>query len=123
MALLKSAASQLFQTGRPHSGRFFHSLIWDFKMLQVRVFRNLSRDAWSVQARVSGAWRTVAHTAAVTVSGATFYHSEAARLRCAAKHVREVHAWIAGGLSAVSEFRLVEKWQNPEIQSAFAAAS
>jgi len=91
--------------------------------LQVRVFRNLSRDAWSVQARTQGAWRTVAHASAVMVDNASFYHSEAARVRCAAKHVREVHAWISGDLSAVAEFRLVEKWQTPEIESAFAAAS
>jgi hypothetical protein len=92
-------------------------------MLQVRVFRNLSRDAWSVQARTQGAWRTVAHASAVTVQGATFYHSEAARVRCAAKHVREVHAWISGDLSAVAGCTLVAKWCTPELEAAFAAAS
>lgn len=88
----------------------------------VRVFRNLTRDAWSIQTRTAGAWRTVAHASAVAVDDATFYASEASRIRCAATGQREVHAWIQGTLSAVTDCAPVAKWKTAEISAELAAA-
>ena len=93
-------------------------------MAQVRVFKNLNRPGfWSVQMRTEGAWRTVAHARGVVVSGATFYASEAARLRCAAAHKREVHAWTQGELVACVDARPVDKWSTPDIVAALSRAS
>jgi len=88
--------------------------------MQVRVFRNLNRAAWSIQTRTQGAWRTIAHAAAVMVNDAAFNASEACRVRCAAKQVREVHAWIQGELAAVVDCTLVAKWSNDSIVAAIA---
>lgn len=89
--------------------------------MESRVFKNLTRGAWSVQTRVSGQWRTVAHAQGAAVSDAVFYVSEASRLRCAAAGKREVHAWVNGNLSAVVGFKLVDKYATADLVDAFAA--
>lgn len=91
--------------------------------MQVRVFRNLTRAAWSIQARTQGAWRTIGHASAASIDDAAFYVSEASRLRCAAKGQREVHAWIQGELANVVACKLVAKWANDEIAAAVSAAT
>lgn len=88
--------------------------------MKVRVFRNLTRGVWSIQTRTAGAWRTIAHAPQASLSGASFYVSEASRVRCAAAGKREVHAWVEGDLVAVHGAKLVAKWTTPEIESAMA---
>ena len=56
------------------------------------------------------------------VNYATFFVSEASRLRCAARGAKEVHAWINGTLSAIVDAEPVEKWSTPEIAQALANA-
>jgi hypothetical protein len=91
--------------------------------MESRVFKNLTRGAWSVQIRVDGKFRTVAHAQGAAVSAAVFYASEASRLRCLAANKKEVHAWTTGNLTAVVGFKLVDKYATPELVDAFAAVS
>lgn len=90
--------------------------------MRVRIFRNLTRNAWSIQTKAQGAWRTVGHAGEVAVINAKFHHSEATRARIVATGSREVHAWVEGDLSAVGPVGLVEKWTDAAIVAAFAAA-
>ncbi|XAI96026.1 hypothetical protein [Microcystis phage Mwe-JY26] len=68
--------------------------------MQVRVFRNLTRRCYSIQARVNGAWRTVAHAQSVLLTGARFHVSETGRQRVIRTGKKTVHAWVEGKLSA-----------------------
>lgn len=68
--------------------------------LPVRVFKNLTRRCYSIQARVSGRWLTVAHASDVLISPATFKVSEAGRQRVLATGRKVVHAWVVGDLVA-----------------------
>jgi hypothetical protein len=70
--------------------------------MDVRVFRNLTRGCYSIQARVGSTWRTVAHADSVTLDSARFHVSEAGRQRVIATGKKTVHAWIAGKLGAWS---------------------
>ena len=62
----------------------------------VRVYRNLHRDCLSVQARVNGAWRVVAHRDSVNLSNVTFKVSEAGRQRALREGRKNVHAFVVG---------------------------
>jgi hypothetical protein len=67
--------------------------------MQVRVFRNLTRKCYSIQARIAGkGWRTVAHADAVELSSAIFHVSAAGRARVLATGRKVVHAWVQGEL-------------------------
>ena len=91
--------------------------------MQVRVFKNLTRAAWSIQTKTQGAWRTIGHASAAMIDNATFYVSEASRLRCAAKGQREVHAWIQGELTSVADCKMVDKWLSDEIAASIASSA
>lgn len=66
--------------------------------LEVRVFRNLTKGCYSIQAKVGKGWRTVAHADAVLIEPATFKVSEAGRQRTIATGRKQVHAWVCGRL-------------------------
>lgn len=65
---------------------------------QVHVYWNIHRKVWSV--RCARTRRVVAHCADVTLSGVTFYVSEAGRQRVLREGVKNVHAWAVGTLCA-----------------------
>jgi len=58
----------------------------------VDVYRNLTRRAWSVRR----AGRVFAHVQALCLAGVTLRASEASRLRCVSRGIRDVHAWAQG---------------------------
>jgi hypothetical protein len=64
----------------------------------VRVFRNLTRKCYSIQAKVGASWRTVAHADAVLVEPAELKVSEAGRQRGLRLGRKQVHAWVHGRL-------------------------
>ena len=67
--------------------------------LRVRVFRNLTRHCFSIQATVPKVgWRTIAHASHVQLTNATFFVSEAARQRVLRTKKRTVHAAIQADL-------------------------
>lgn len=68
--------------------------------LAVRVFRNLTRSCFSIQARTPLGWRTVAHASEVLATGAGFKVHEAGRQRVLATGRKQVHAWVCGELVA-----------------------
>jgi hypothetical protein len=64
---------------------------------EVRVYRNLTRDCWSVQARITGkGWRVVRHAVEVVLEGATFQVNEKGRQWVLAHHRKTVHAYVYG---------------------------
>lgn len=69
----------------------------------VRVYRNLNARAFSVQARVDGRWRVVAHVRDIEVHDARWYVSHSTRCRSLAAGQRSVHAWAEGVLVALCE--------------------
>jgi hypothetical protein len=63
----------------------------------VRVYKNLHRDCWSVQARIPGkGWRVVRHSEVVVLEGATFQVNEAGRQRVLVERKKNVHAFVYG---------------------------
>lgn len=66
--------------------------------MKVRVFRNLTRDCYSVQAKGPAGWRTVAHASEVTLWGAAFEVSQAGRKRVLESGKKQVHAFVRGEL-------------------------
>lgn len=69
--------------------------------MQVRVFRNLTRKCYSIQARIPRkGWRTVAHAEAVEVIMANFHVSQAGRDSVLRTGKKVIHAWVQGYLSA-----------------------
>jgi len=67
--------------------------------LCVRVFRNLTRHCFSIQATVPKlGWRTIAHASHAQLKNATFFVSEAARQRVLRTKKRSVHASIQADL-------------------------
>lgn len=64
---------------------------------EVRVYRNLTRDCWSVQTRITGkGWRVVRHAVEVVLEGATFRVNERGRQWVLAHHRKTVHAYVYG---------------------------
>lgn len=64
----------------------------------VRVYRNLHKDRWSIQARREGRWVVVAHAAAVSLTDCTAVVSEAGRQRVLDRGSKVVHAFVQGRL-------------------------
>jgi hypothetical protein len=69
-------------------------------MSAVRVFRNLTRNCWSVMEKTPKGWRTVAHASHVLLDAPSFHVSEAGRQRVLKTGRKVVHAWIQGALVA-----------------------
>jgi hypothetical protein len=68
-------------------------------VLRVRVFSNLTRRCYSIQATVPEVgWRTIAHASHVQLTNATFFVSETARQRVLRTKKRTVHAAIQADL-------------------------
>lgn len=70
---------------------------------RVRVHRNLHRKCWSVQEKVDGAWRVVAHAARVELVDVAFNVRRVGRRRAVAEQRRNVHAFAAGIVSRAPE--------------------
>lgn len=68
--------------------------------MQVRVYRNLHKNCYSIMARVANGWRVVAHAESVGLHGVTFKVSQAGRNRVLASGKKEVHAFACGELKA-----------------------
>jgi hypothetical protein len=70
----------------------------------VRVYRNLHRACWSVQARCLSRtsnryeWRVVFHAANVVLDGARFEVNEAGRQKVLRERKKNVHAFVVGSL-------------------------
>jgi hypothetical protein len=64
----------------------------------VRVYRNLRHACWSVQARVDGRWKVVAHPSWLVLSGVSLVVSQAGRARVRREARKNVHAFLIGQL-------------------------
>lgn len=88
----------------------------------VEVYRNLHTGRWSVRDAASG--RVVAHADAVTLADARFTVREGGRQRVLRERRKNVHAWIAGRLSAVGpEEKAVRVGYNPYRAATFTDAA
>lgn len=66
--------------------------------MQVKVFRNLTKGCYSIQARGPKGFRTVAHADTVELADVTFKVSEAGRQRVLSTGKKQVHAFVCGTL-------------------------
>jgi hypothetical protein len=64
----------------------------------VRVYWNLHRKMYSIQARYGYDWYVVAHAEELMLKNVTFKVSEAGRQRVLRTGVKNVHAYVVGGL-------------------------
>lgn len=66
--------------------------------MQVKVFRNLTKGCYSIQARGPKGFRTVAHADSVMLDDVIFKVSEAGRQRVLETGKKQVHAFVCGEL-------------------------
>jgi hypothetical protein len=71
----------------------------------VRVFRNLTRGLWSIQARKGSSWHTIAHASSVVLADASFIVNEAGRLRTIRTGRKTIHAYVKGNLLGYNGIR------------------
>lgn len=64
----------------------------------VRIYFNLHKKKLSVQTKVNGRWKVVAHVEGAYVRNAQFKVSEAGRQRVLKQKKKNVHAFIIGTL-------------------------
>lgn len=64
--------------------------------MQVRVYRNLHKKCFSVQAKENGRWLVIAHCHEIYLTGVTFKVSQAGRERVIREQRKNVHAFIEG---------------------------
>lgn len=62
----------------------------------VRVYRNLHKKCYSVQEKVNGRWKVVAHKKLVCLRDVEFRVSQAGRNRVINEKRKNVHAYIVG---------------------------
>lgn len=65
---------------------------------QVRIYFNLHKKKLSVQTKVNGQWKVVAHAEEAYLKNASFKVSEAGRQRVIKEKRKNVHAYIMGEL-------------------------
>ena len=73
-------------------------------MAHSRVYKNLTRDAWSIKQRVNGKWVVVGHCASATLYGVRPKISDKRHDAVRASGAREVFAWLEGDLCSVEGF-------------------
>lgn len=91
--------------------------------MQVRVYRNLHKGMYSVQAKVNGRWKVIQHAQTVSLSDATFKVSQAGRLRVLRERQKNVHAYVYGTLSDLNCLLTDRVTYNPYKYSTFVFCS
>jgi hypothetical protein len=71
--------------------------------MHARVYWNLHKKTWSIQAKVGKSWKVVEHSDHVLLSGAEFKVSEAGRQRVLRDKRKNVHAMATGYLMATGQ--------------------
>ena len=64
--------------------------------MKVRVYRNLHKKCYSIQAKINGSWRVIDHADSVTLVDVTFKVSQAGRERVLRERRKNVHAFVYG---------------------------
>lgn len=70
--------------------------------MQVRVYRNLHKKCWSVQAKGDKGWRVVLHLRSLVLMDVEFKVSRAGRERVLREKKKNVHAFAVGTLQSVN---------------------
>ena len=65
-------------------------------MQTVRIYFNLHKKLFSVQEKINGVWKVVAHKKDVLLSDVTFKISEAGRQRVLRERRKNVHGYVMG---------------------------
>lgn len=91
--------------------------------MRVRIFRNLTRKCYSIQACVAGDWRTVAHATDATLDGVSFKVSETGRQRVLSSGKKTVHAYVIGDLLGYSGAPRVTKASHEDVYGALYRAT
>lgn len=69
----------------------------------VRVYRNLTKKCYSIQGKVGGDWRVVAHAyASITLSNVRFHVNQGGYRRYLHTAQRNVHAFVCGTYEGAS---------------------
>lgn len=67
----------------------------------VRVYWNLHKDIYSIQQKINGDWRVVAHAPSLQLVNVTFRVWQGTREKVAATGVKTVHAFVEGVVTDV----------------------
>jgi len=88
--------------------------------MQVRVYRNLHKKTYSIQAKTPKGWRVVEHRDFLFLSEAYFNVSEAGRQRVLREKRKNVHAYVEGELIENACFKIGDQIRyNPYRASTF----
>lgn len=77
--------------------------------MRVRVYRNLRTKTLSLQAKVDGRWKVIAHPTSVQLRDVKWRVSEAGRKRVLETGHKNVHAYLEG-----EQLALIDKWDGAE---------
>ena len=72
-------------------------------MTRVRVYRNLTRECWSIQEKTSKGWRVIGHQHHLILKDARFIVSKAGQARVRREGKKYVHAYVEGELVSAIE--------------------
>lgn len=78
------------------------TLFADHPMMEVRVYRNLTRKCWSVQHKTKRGWRVLSHTDSIALQDATFQVVLSGRDRVRREHKKYVHAYVYGRIATIN---------------------
>ena len=63
---------------------------------EVRIYRNLTKNCFSIQAKTKAGWRVVAHQTEVYLQNVRFQVYESGRKKVLKTGVKNVHAFVIG---------------------------
>lgn len=72
--------------------------------IQVRCYRNLRNGKISLQQKVNGNWKVIAHADKVVINQAVFKVYETGRQRVIKEKRKRVHAYVEGILAPIPRF-------------------
>jgi hypothetical protein len=88
--------------------------------MKVRVYRNLTKNCWSVQSVKTG--RVIAHALSLSLNDAKFVIQKAGQARVRKQHKKYVHAFVVGTLTDEQRATFLRITYNPYIHDTFVIA-
>lgn len=89
---------------------------------QVRVYRNLHKNTYSIQGRTPKGWRVIGHADSLYLTGVSFKVYEKGRQRVLATKRKNVHAFLIGTISKGEPWQILHMPRvryNPYLQTSF----
>ena len=78
----------------------------------VRVYRNVTKNCFSVEQKVNKRWKVLAHVPSVYLTNVEYKVSEASRQRVLKEKRKNVHARLTGYISSVRDLEDAIIWED-----------